>query len=111
MEQNEYLRQRQIATSKLNDSKSMPHWVVLHGYLVNQTELAKIFNINMHTLRQRINAGWPIEASLCADMTESRWTIDDIQMLQCQHWVHEEVKHVLDLFFAPPKRKYKRRSK
>ena len=110
MEATELLRQRQVCATKLNESNSMPHWVVLHGYLVNQTELAKIFDVNMHTLRQRIQAGWGLEAALCADMTESRWSIDDIHILQAQEWVHKEVKLVLDAFFAPPKRVYKRRS-
>lgn len=107
----EYLRQRKIATDKLSDSKSVPHWVSMHGYIVNTTELAKIFNMNMHTLRSRLNSGWPMEAALCADLTEFRWSINDIQILQDAEWVHEHVKHTLDLFFAPPKRNYTKRTK
>lgn len=98
--QNKYLEQRKIATTKLIGHE-WPQWMMLCGYMTNTMELAHIFDVNPHTLRQRLKAGWPIEAALVANLTNERWNINDVDQLQKQKWVKIAVKQTLTEFFTP----------
>lgn len=75
-------------------------WFEFYGHVTTVTELARIFDISVHTLRQRVKAGWPLEAALMADPADN-WTINNIELLQSQEWVLLSVEARVKAFFAP----------
>lgn len=52
-------------------------WFSIAGYSTNIPELAKIFEVDLGTLRARIGAGWYIPAALLATRG-THWTKDAI---------------------------------
>lgn len=119
---NKFITQRRIATRKIHKVE-WPQWVELYGFVTNIAELAVIFNINTHTLRQRLHQGWPLEAALVADLADAsdqhqkRWDKNNCHQLVGLKWAKTHIKQTLTEFFtepvAPParqKRVYTRRS-
>lgn len=73
--------------------------VTIHGYTVYIAELARVFNINVGTLRNRIASGWPLDAALIAEPRDS-WTVNTAPALQAQEWVTKTVKDGLDQVYG-----------
>lgn len=79
-------------------------WFDLHGFTTTLAELARIFDMNVHTLRARVKAGWPIEAALVAESTDG-WKINNVHLLQQQAWVIPAVIAKITYAFDPKKGK------
>lgn len=89
-----------IAASATIPTRQTQNWFEFYGVTTTIAELARIFNISTHTLRQRVKAGWPIEAALLAEPGDN-WTINNIDELQSQEWVLLTVEAKVKAFFAP----------
>ena len=73
-------------------------WFEFYGYTTTIAELARIFEISVHTLRERVKAGWPLESALIAGPREG-WKITNIHQLQEQKWVSLAVEAKLSFVF------------
>jgi len=75
-------------------------WFEFYGYTTTIAELARIFDVGVHTLRARVKAGWPIESALIADPSDG-WKITNVHLLQQQNWVVPAVIAKMTYAFDP----------
>ena len=68
--------------------------ITIHGYTTYVASLARIFNMNVGTLRGRLNSGWPYDAALVAE-PGSHWNVITAPFLQGEEWVVEAVRNRL----------------
>lgn len=68
--------------------------ITIHGYTTYVASLARLFDMNVGTLRGRLNAGWPYDAALIAE-PQSHWNASTAPFLQDQEWVVEAVRNRL----------------
>lgn len=79
-------------------------WFEFYGFTTTISELARIFEVNVHTLRARIKSGWPIEAALVAESADG-WKANNVHLLQQQSWVIPAVIAKITYAFDPKKGK------
>lgn len=63
-------------------------WIDVCGYVMTQTDLANIFEINLISLRARIASGWPIAAALvvpCSNTITVGGVIDSSKLPAYEH--------------------------
>lgn len=88
----------------LNITRDSAMWFDFYGYTTNLAELARIFDVSIHTLRSRIKAKWPIEAALVACPRDG-WKVNNVHLLQEQSWVIPAVIAKMTFAFDPKKGK------
>lgn len=81
--------------------KSPNVWYEVCGYITTIGELADIFEMNHHTLRQRLRYGWDI-APACIIQNTRNLTFKDFAVLTADPEVEAEFKAKVEKHFNRP---------
>jgi hypothetical protein len=76
-------------------------WYDVDGYITTLTELARIFNINHNTLRQRLRYDWDI-APACLVGSTLKLSFKEVTMLTMDPTIEDQFKSALRKHFDRP---------